>query len=630
MSKQSKRNSNNNSNGKKPVNHAGQNRGKGQGFKPRREQPRKDSDSERVNYDNTRVNKFERDIERGSKQEDRNDIADFNRNPELLTAAASIPFASILGERLPGVGLTVPGVMSILYNPTFGTEKAPLAWNKAYQQIYSYIVHANSRAYAQDFTDYALIIQAGIEVFTALADAVRAYGVMKSYNEPNNYLVEGLLRAMGWDANDLRRNLSDMWFSINDFIIQTRDIWVPNVMPIIQRQINLNSFVYTDAPGERSQSYVYVRDHYYMLSETGSSKGTALVPAVYNRNANASTGNPYYDEFYRCILATGSGTGTGWANGFQDNIMTHTWAEFKSMLQLMIDRLMNSQDRGIMYGNIMNAYGSEKLFALSPISADYTVKPTFNAEVLMQIENITTCESCYPKVFAQDGDMIDGILTGPQLITQWFTGNAADDAPSRGMPDQQIINMHITGRPTPEAVIEATRMKVGAMAWKQGYMDTSTLNSTNGQWTVTTSAVSNSKIWLPSSAASELPRAVYVTQWTNAAIGASIQNVWKTYYIPQYTTADIGIGTSGAKPTSDLLLRWMLLMPFDWHPFLYSALTHANASELEFAFSFNFAWGDYDNYTFVNNYVIDKMNTTCMYSLMGIPQSGYNHKVLEK
>lgn len=602
-------------------------RGKGKGFNPRRGQPRKDSDSKRVDFDNTRVDKFDKDVgkdvEQGSKDESRNDISDFNRNPELLKAAASIPFASITGDALTdGTGYTVPGVLTLVYNPCFGTEQYPQAWNRAYQQIYSYVVHANSRNYAQDYPDYALFMQAGQEVFAAISDAVRAYGVMKSYTEPNFYLVEGLLLAMGWDPYDLRKNLSQMWFDINDMILNTKDIWVPNVMPLLNRMINLNSYVYTDAPGERSQMYVYVRDHYYALSGTGSEHGTSLVPAYYT--TYDSEGTPTYTTFERCSMVSSAGSATV----LSDDLTVHTWEEFRSMVYNMIERLQAQQDRGMIYGNLMNAYGSEKIFALSPIDVNYQVKPVYNAEILMQIENITTCEDKWPRVFSQYQNANDNPDLGPQLVTQWYSYVDGDDDPvsGAGPTDKVLLNMHIAEQPSPEAIVEATRMQCVGTVWAPGFKDSSTFDTKTGLWTV---AGSPGYIYRPYTCGSELVRGIFYSYNTMfSQSGAPIKPVVETVRLRQYQS--FAFRPVGSTVGVSRVIDWLELMAFDWHPFMYNYTVNPGTPSLgEYKTNFVYAFGDFDNYTVLNAYEHKKLDDMCFYSLFGLPQSGYNHKYLD-
>lgn len=68
----------------------------------RRRQPRKDSSSKRVNFDNTRESRFARDIKRDACKADANDPSWYAQNAELMRAAASYNFATTVDRKCPG------------------------------------------------------------------------------------------------------------------------------------------------------------------------------------------------------------------------------------------------------------------------------------------------------------------------------------------------------------------------------------------------------------------------------------------------------------------------------------------------------------------------------------------------
>lgn len=597
-------------------------RGKGKGFKPTSHQGKKDSSSPRINADNARIDKVEDAIEADSKKESANDISYYNKNPELLKAASSISYYSIVGDRLGDTNNTVPGIMTMLWMPSFGAETAPLAWNKSWQQIFSYIVHANSRNYSQDFTDYALFSHAGFEIFVAIEEAKRAYGVMKAYTEPNYYYVDSVVRMLGFDPVDLRRNLSRMWFDINDLIVSTKDIWVPNIMPILNRYLDLAQFIYSDADGAKAQTYAFVRRRFFMLSETGSSAGTALVPALIP--VTNEVGSENYKKWKVCDRAT------------YDEVNTYTWDQYYRMVKNMITVLMASQDRGIIYGNIMNAYGTDKLFAMAPVSSDYIVTPVKNAEMMMQIENLSVSD-VWPVAFGQtQGDQTTGAQSGPLLVPFWYkTSTSVMPTPpsyhSKLPIDQNVLNFHFDGQPTPEAIIEATRLKVMGLQYTSQFTVTENFSSQIEEsqagiadWGTDILTSVKSRTLCNFTTGSEIITTIYIG--TN----------FMTSGLPTLTQEQLQVTVSTAEPvTGSEINRFTYLrcMAFDWHPFIYSyqMLYNTNTPDTDQKNSTVFvnAFGDFDNYTTMNKAELRKMHDAALYSLFGIPQTGYNHKYLE-
>lgn len=608
------KNSNNNNQTNKSANKNGSGRNK-DGFKvtDRRGQPRKDNNTRRINADNTRLDKVADVIEADSAKPSANAIEDFNRNPELLRAAASIPFSSILGDQLfyrTTENNTVPGILSLLWDPNMGSGEVPLAWNKASSEIYSYIVHANSRTYAQDHTDYNIGMLAGSEVFCAIQTAKRVYGVMKSYKEENAYLVDSLVRSLGFNPKDLRRHLSDIWNDINDMTVAASDIWIPNVIPLFSRWLDKCSYVYTDAPGDRSQMYVFVRRHFFMFSGTGSEQGSCLVQAPIPIS-NFDPINPTWENFdaYKAIAET-----------------PYTWKQFKAMIYNMIEALTGSQDRGKMYGNIMNAYGKDRMMVLEPMTPDYAVYPVFNAEILMQIENVQPVHRS-PIAFAQTQGSRGSIatVTGPLLIPiyrpKYREGVVASDV---YLPDESVVNMHIPGQPTPEAIVEATRLKAAGLQFTQVFTSDEFFNykkvySVNGEYCGVEPGYMHfdeQLDFIPITAGSEIVTNIFM---------------WKKVPGSIFTEAQPTELEMVSEGDPDKPLDVLSLMAFDWHPFYYRITSFALDNENRPATGLTVtdeAYGDYDNYTILDVGALDKLNTMCFYSLWGIPQSGFDHKYL--
>lgn len=603
-----------------------------QGFKP--EQPRKDSGSRRINADNARVDRVADAIEADSKKPSANKIEEFNKNPELLKSSSSLPFSSILGEQIfshPNSG-TVPGIMTIYWTPSMGNGSYPEAWNKSAQEIFAYMVHANSRTYAQDYTDYSIAMLAGSEIFSAIEDARRVYGVMKSFTEANSYLVDNLVTAMGFNPKDIRRNLSNMWNDINDMIVATKDVWIPNVCPLFERYLDFNTYVYTDAPGERSQIYVFVRKQYFMYSGIASDQGSMLLPALY----------PTY-------ISQDNTTEWGpWKNLNRSSTSDLlTWAQFRQMVYNMIKNLLGAQDIGRMYGNMMNAYGPDKILALQVMTNDYVVHPVYNAERLMQIENLTV-SSMWPMGFGQIQGVSSSainVAAGPTLVQLWpYDEKTASATPNRLTAPpvgESLLNVHVASQPSPEAIMEATRLKTQGF----DFINATSINSSdlfynadnisyfnNNEWATYKEETGNIVLYrnyVPRVSGSEIVTGV--TIWSKTTSSTDITPFSEV--TPEDINCNIITNGSGATSiTTALFYQMMRLMAFDWHPFVYQIFFNngsAGASQNRYNLTTTVnTYGDFDNYTVVNIEELRKMSNAAFYSLWGIPQSAFDHKYL--
>lgn len=528
----------------------------------KREQPKADSDSKRMNLDNARVSRVREDIERDSQKESANDISWYAKNPELLKSAASIPFASVLGRPLWGDGSRIPGIMTIGWEPTISGEGG-IPINQAFDSMYSYIVHANSRNYNYTSPDLGLLMIAGSQVFAAIAAIVRAYGLVKYYAERNEYYPDDCLVAMGFDPQDFRKNLGNTWFQLNNLIDQTRQIWIPNVMPIFDRWIWLNSMIFTDAQGVQSQSYVFVQDKWYYYDETYSPDGGILLPV------KDATGNAF--------------------NPCQNVYKIHNWID---LVQQMIDNLVASEDRGIIFGDVLNAYGAEKIRAMSQIPSDYTAAPVYNMEALMQIENTfinTVTTNCIGQV---DGRIVEGWTTIANGTTIDYNVGST------------VLNFHHPEQPSPEEIMIATRMQAFGYVFGAYYLDTTSKTFKFGNYHVRIAGIG-----------SEIPNQMYI--FTRSPL----QNA----KLP--TRTRIHPVNFEENESITRLEDWLKLNAFDWHPFLY----RTNYPLIVDPSSGNYtgsgrlrddpicAYGDFDNYTVLKYDELSKMHRVALFSLWGVP-----------
>lgn len=537
----------------------------------KREQPRKDSRTKRINLDNARESKVERDIRRDSQKTTANDIQWYSRNPELLRSSASLPFAKVLGAQVAGnQSIPVPGIMKFVYSPTLGSNMQIL--NQCANQTYSYLVHANSRNYNYDAPDLMLLIAAGTQVFSIIGSMMRAYGAVKYYQERNMYVPDPLIQAMGFNPTDLRRNLGRAWFDINNLVDQSKQIWIPNTMPIVDRWFWLNTSVFSDAEGDVAQLYLFVQDNYWMLSEKVST-GTALVPL----QIDGTVFNPAYSY---------SGL---------------TWEQWVNAAQTMINQLINSQDRGIIFGDILNAYGSDKIRALQPIPADFVVGPTYNMEVLMQIENITLGGG--PKGYIQD---VDNNVIVPLHLWDRTTGYTMDFK----TVSNPILNFHVPSQPSPEMVVVATR----AMAAGQSIVQANYIKPDN--------TIGQVQSLFTSVYGTEVVQAVvtYKYKLNGSNWELSISNSGSGWAMVSYPS-----GTNNVGPTAKWSVDWCAdLSSFDWHPFVYitprTEVTQITDGATNGAPTiFSGVIGDLDNFIRISDSELEKLHNMALFSLLGVP-----------
>lgn len=479
-----------------------------------------------------------------------NDVAWYSKNPSLVKAAGSIPFASVLGAKLGFAGSStsnpsyVPGIMKISLTPAIGGNLDGDAINQCAASMYSFLVHANSRNYVYTQTDLMLIVLSGASVFAEIARAIRAYGICKYYKEQNLYAPKTIIKACGFEPDAFIRDLGRIWFDLNQLISQTSQIWIPNTMPLIQRWFWLNSNVFIDADDVKGQMYLFDLDMSYNYKETFTTEGGALV------------------------------------------YMTHddveTWDSWLTRVQSQIDDLIASEDRGIMFGDILNAYGKENIYAIPQIPVDYRIEPVYNPEVLSQIENCTIGTSEKTGAFFQKSD---------NRIYSAYVSLPVTSSDYTCVPVTPVLNMHTKDQPTPEAIMVATRLMASGVvnAKSQPRLQYDSNSNPTG--------ILYNDGPIVSTCGSE--RVTHIWMYLDPT---HVPTMLKQYI--QYPTS------------SDT--TWIKTMAFDWHPFLYNVKKLAT-DWVDGADVVN-AYGDYQNYTLVDPNTLSKLHTTALMSLFGVPQ----------
>lgn len=530
-------------------------------------QGRRDSDDKRVNLDNERVSRYREDVD--------NDVAWYAKNPEMLLASASLPTYNVVGGKLPWAPATsVPGAMALYWMPSIGGNSVD-AINQAMFSMYSYVVHANSRNQSYDPQDLMILTMCGINVFSTLAHVIRAYGVAKMYSEMNMYYPDGILKLMGFDPDDVRDNLSQMWFDINEMVARSTQIWVPKTMPVLFRQYWMNSNIYTDADSIKAQLYFYVPEKFYVYDDTSLDTGGIMRPYSYGYPTSP------------------------WTNNHFTTHQQNKWSAWKKMINAQFEALLNSQDRGIIYGDILKAYGMENIFAMSSIPVDFRATISYSTEVLSQIENALVCPGKGLEVLAQDqtSGRLKEIYSAEAVSAPYINQVI-------GFGRNTILNFHTKTPPTAADIMVATRMRVGATQ-KQA-VEVIQYNATDKAY-----VLQGKEMWRPATNGTEVLVSRSYAEVTYASNAAPVVNVYNLYDIP-YTTG-------GASITAT---KVMVHEAFDWAPWLYEGKSIANltgevgavADEIALAI------GDFDVYTILNTAELEKMHTAAIYSEFGVPQ----------
>lgn len=311
-----------------------------------------------------------------------NDPSWYAQNEYVMKAAASIPYVYPLGTRIDRRNnnvpdLNTPGTTNPSYNE--GIEAAtpgicvfPLvnvpglsnsntsAVNTAARNFYSYVRHVNAGHSNYDAPDLMLYILAVNNVYAMFTHFVRLYGLLSTYSPINRYYAKYLVEALGGDYDNLVANAADFNYLLNAYAVKIGSLCVPSVMPISLRNAWVYSGLYADGDSPKAQTYAFAPAGYYVYDEISTGGGKLQ-----------------YHNLLRSYLKMPIGTST------QLKI-----SDIKGILDDMIDPIMGSEDMQIMSGDILKAYGVDRIMKVSPTPDTYSVVPQYSEEVLSQIENM--------------------------------------------------------------------------------------------------------------------------------------------------------------------------------------------------------------------------------------------------
>lgn len=293
-----------------------------------------------------------------------NDPAWYASDPQLLRDAAQIPFNWNLGNSFSlhndydNKELVVPGICSIVLQPSIGVaENATSPVNVAAQAIYSYVRHANSGSRNYDAPDLMLYLTAMTSVYSYISFLTRSYAVALLYSSTNRYVPKSLFEAVGNGSinyDKISKNLANFRYGINLLINKASAFAVPANMPIYLRSAFLYRDVYIEGTSPKNQMYCFAPKGFY--------------------------------QFREHIKDVDDGAGHLVVNVLPGNMDVDQLIDYGNSL---IDPLLNSTNIGLIYGDILKAYGSNTI-KLSSIPEVVGFTPQTDIGVLEQIHNATS------------------------------------------------------------------------------------------------------------------------------------------------------------------------------------------------------------------------------------------------
>lgn len=254
-------------------------------------------------------------------------------------------------KNMPAV---IPGIAVINYRNSFGISgDAHSPINVAARAIYSYVRHANSGHANYESPDLMIYLFAIGEIYSGLAYLAKVYGTTQFWSQRNRYFGDRLVKALGFNPDDVREHLSDFRAQINLAIIKANSLVAPKNIALYERRYFLPSYIYKDEDNEKAQIYTFKPTALGRFSGTKANTGSILIPVA-----------------------------CPWAGG------QCTVKQAVDYINTFLDEILAEEDLGIMAGDILKAFGDGGVHRLLTIPDNYFVAPVYNEEMLQQIHNM--------------------------------------------------------------------------------------------------------------------------------------------------------------------------------------------------------------------------------------------------
>lgn len=412
--------------------------------KPRNSRQDKDisDESEVREFRNSRSNPFEL----------------YNANPLLTENAAKINTNNPLGTPYNvfanveyGEGVNqIPykyanvyeaGVAAIGFLPTIGPSEEPTSpANVAFNNVYSYVRHANSGARNYDSASLGMYMMAMDSAYMWYELLVRLYGTMNLFSAQNRYYPRILVQAQGFNFDDLVKNIPALQFRINRYAKVLSTIYMPH-FNIIDRHKWCCGNYFVDHPNAKAQTYLMRPIALYMLQETGS---------------HEEEHDPFRYAVLDCV--TWSRLPAGSSAAPEGNAYM-TMEDIHAVCDNFEKILTYSSDVALISGDIAKAYDNN-VMRVDMVPDIFELYPKYDETVLHMIHNATMEGTLtnFPNLRIQQEFNEDGVYWYVyQKALQPYTSSGTTYA-SRALRNSKPIIDFKVDDPSKELIVEGTRL----------------------------------------------------------------------------------------------------------------------------------------------------------------------------
>lgn len=299
---------------------------------------------------------------------------------ELAEQCSQLSFQSILGQgtlhgyEVPTVVIVSdcmnPGVTENVRDAVSSNPIAPVTSvthlgnrvdgkagvNVMAAKLYTFMSSFTGRTSNYAPQDVAMMILA-ISAIVELSEHIRRFfGLLLTYNFRNRMVPLYLIKLLGCDPDDLKKNISDYRMRFNVAMSRMNQIPLLGNIAFIDKCRGRYQKIYQDDPTSMSQLWAYVPTFYYILDEVGDTDGSVLRAKWLRQSASDTNMN---------------------------SLLTK--------LEDMITAVLESTSLNLIYADMLNMANKIKVktWQFDYLAENYVVMPEYNAGANLQFHNLT-------------------------------------------------------------------------------------------------------------------------------------------------------------------------------------------------------------------------------------------------
>lgn len=338
--------------------------------------------------------------------------------------------------------------------------------------------------------------------------------------------------------------------------------------------------LYVDSTTEKAQTYMYTPSSFFQFQL--DSDGAGMLQAT---------------TFLPIQIGDGNGISI---------------TQLENYVNGMINPLLANEDFNIMSGDILKAFGPGGIVTLPVTDENYKVVPSYNQEVMSQIENATILPISVGAVTVKQTTAVGTgyLISNPSFTFSPYVMPAAatgDTSFANGYHKQVLERNHLLNfhhsNVQPEEVMVATRL-------------TNIIKYVSGQVIGTDTKLSQITFQVPTMGSEIIDNAMMWNFVTDSANVRKLTGVsfWTTYYASVFD--------GSGYPTRTRYVDAMVaeLSAFDWHPQIMVVYPYLQGANVEFGLPSGLH-GDIDYYTPITSQNLVNMSTAALLSQFTIPNT---------